>query len=140
MIPQGDSQDLPVVHTMVSQVIVSVCDPEMQMGLVFPLLWKKIKKPFADLGNRLRRIIIIWNHANTDVRTFIFPRLFNYSAREFTRFPGGASHGQPSYSTCTRSRMQMRLVSPLFLKESTKPFAELGNRLRFSSGSCAETL
>ena len=54
MIPQGDSQDLPVVHTMVSQVIVTVCDPEMQMGLVFPLFLKEITKPFADLGNRLR--------------------------------------------------------------------------------------
>ena len=42
-IPQEDPQDLPVVHTMVSQVIVTACDPEMQMGLVFPLFWKEIR-------------------------------------------------------------------------------------------------
>ena len=39
---------------MVSHVIVNVCLPEMQMGLVFPVFLKEITKPFADLGNRLR--------------------------------------------------------------------------------------
>ena len=89
---------------MVSQVVVNLRDPGMQMGFVFPLFWMETKKPFADLGNPLWRIIIIWNHANTDVRTFIFPRVFIDSARKFTRPSSGASHGQPSYRECTQSR------------------------------------
>ena len=52
----------------------------------------------------LLRMIMIWIHANTNVITCIFPRVFNDSVRYFTRFRRGASHGQPRYRKCMPSR------------------------------------
>ena len=47
---------------------------------------------------------MIWIHANTNVITLIFLRVFNDSVRYFTRFRSGASHGQPSDLKCMPSR------------------------------------